>query len=185
MMRRAAAVLFTVTFAVSVAGGGIYVTDSRFVGSLTIDGRTLSKTEGRATAGGWSLGPWSLSAPTLKTEKGEYLAYDLDGKNLGVRFASKSGEDTAWVFHIVRKIKPEENKSRQRAAKEGDKLLEGDEGYLFHLSARNGPREGWFLGVEAKEPEKDEEPRLILVKDGKDAATLTYMETRHQVRPAK
>jgi hypothetical protein len=90
------------------------------------------------------------------------LGYDLRGKNKDVLVRERSAEDTRWEF-VSSKNKEEPFRGRFRA--------------------KNGELKGWWIGLGAVEPGKkgselprDQYPRarLILVKDTKDAAGLSW-----------
>lgn len=181
---RAASLTIAVTAAFLLTGG-YYITESFYVGSLTIRGFYISESDGRAClTSDHNMGAWYLSTPTVAMFRGHYyyLAYSLDKHDPKVYFAREKGKPTEWTFVNIKRFEPRSYRNDSK----GDAVLkEGEEGYDFQLVAKNGPYAGWYLaegpaGKRASGEETDDSARpLILVKERRRAATLRYVQHRH------
>jgi hypothetical protein len=126
---------------------------------------------------------WYISAPTIKDEKGRFLASDPLGSDPTVHLVKEKGDNTRWVFEFVSQIEP------KRARGEGPNLKEGPGGFTFRVKLAEGPFKGWYLaaGERSAEPEdrRDEGPPtrpVKLVRDVKAATVFTYIEEFHYVK---
>jgi len=89
--------------------------------------------------------PWSVGAPTIKSEGGLYLSYDLEGKDPSVRLSKEKGDHTRWAFEIETRLSPERVDSCKGPLKEGAK------GFTFRISVTEGKYKGWYLAAEEKD----------------------------------
>jgi len=128
----------------------------------------------------WKRDCWFVSAPTIKSESGKFLSYDLKGREPSVYLTKDKGDHTRWLFEIVERTRPQDAKS----AGKGSGIKEGADGYTFRVLAAEGRFKNWYLAAE--DPPKEEkgrkgkEParrRLTLVRGKKQATVFEYVET--------
>lgn len=124
---------------------------------------------------------WYLSAPTIRSESGRFLAADPEGRAANVRLAREKGPHTRWAFEFVSQLRP-------GAAKDERHLKEGPAGFTFRVKVAEGPLRDWYLAAEgpAAGPEGGRGlgpavRRLRLVPDVRKATVFTYIETNYFV----
>jgi hypothetical protein len=126
---------------------------------------------------------WHVTAPTIKDEKGRFLACDPAGKPPTLHLVNDRTPHTQWAFEITARIGPEEVE-----AGKGVSMKRGDAGFRFKLRMEQGPFKGWYLAAgdvpEGQEKRGGREPTrpLQLVRDARDAAEFTYVRERFDIR---
>jgi hypothetical protein len=126
---------------------------------------------------------WYVSAPTIKSRSGKYLAGDPEGHEHTVYLAAANGANTRWVFEIVSTFVPEPSEKR---ADRGVK--KGPSGFAFRVKMAEGRLKGWYLAAEELTMEQKERKgdglatrRLKLVSEVKEATVFTYIEDNYYV----
>jgi hypothetical protein len=153
------------------------------------DGEAVLRASGwRKGKSGWlpadSRDEWEVSAPTIKSKSGKFLASDPDGRTPSVQLVKDKGANTRWVFDIVAKLEPKSGEGLEA------KLKEGPSGFRFRVKMDEGPFKGWYLAAEETATEPKEEGkgkgpatrRLKLVRAARDATVFTYIEENYFVK---
>jgi hypothetical protein len=120
---------------------------------------------------------WVVSVPTIRDAKGKYLASDPAGRSPSVRLVEKAGDNTRWVFEIVKRLEP------GREIVEGKGFKSGPSGFTFRVKMDAGPFKGWYLAAEEEKPrgEKPGVRAVKLVRGVKQATVFTYIEANYYV----
>jgi hypothetical protein len=182
MKRRSLRVVLAVASVVLFAGG---IPQREVVNRLSVDGSEWLAVEGRlwlsSPAEGDTRRTWFPSAPVIRTNRGEYVAYDMSGKHVALLLTKEKGAAAEWTFEIVQKLSPKRTGDAPRE-------LEGDVGYDVRLRAVNGPFKGWYVSADpAPEPKKRDWSRplppppwrtLKLVPKKQDAVVVRFVEER-------
>jgi hypothetical protein len=119
---------------------------------------------------------WHVSAPTIQSQTGKFLASDPEGRNPSVHLVAEKGAHTRWVFEFVDRLSPGPSKE------EGGRFREGPAGFTFRVKLADGPFKDWYLAAEV--PKDRKEParrRLKLVRHVKEATVFRYVETSYFV----
>jgi len=143
--------------------GGVYLVESRWDKA---DGPPLNKPP-----------RWHVSAPTIKSESGKFLASDPKGPDLAVRLAADKGAHAEWTFEFITQLRP-------MSSREGKGMKEGGKGFTFRARMAGGPFRGWYLAAGENATGQGEVParrRLRLVPNVKDATAFTYLEEHYWV----
>jgi hypothetical protein len=74
---------------------------------------------------------WYVSAPTIKSQSGKYLAGDLEGRDPTVHLVDEKGADTRWAFEFVSTFHP------QFSTEKGVQK-EGSSGFAFRVKLAEG-----------------------------------------------
>jgi hypothetical protein len=112
------------------------------------------------------LSRWSVSAPTIQSPSGKFLAGDPEGRNPTVHLVGEKGANARWVFEFASPVRP--GRSREGPYKEGPS------GFTFRVKLAEGPFKDWYLAAE-------ERRCLKLVPDLKEATVFTYIEENYYV----
>jgi hypothetical protein len=132
-------------------------------GSIVLSSVTLDALE----VGGVAVpGRWKVSSPTVQSNAGEYLGYDVSGKSSRVYFTKEKGPHTAWAF--VDREPFEEHKGL--VYKQGS----GPVSVTRRLRATEGPFRGWYLS-------RTKEGDLVLTKKADRAALVKFRLQRREV----
>jgi hypothetical protein len=125
----------------------------------------------------WKRDCWFVSAPTIKSESGQLLAYGLKGREPSVYLSSdKEGDHTRWLFEVVERTCPWDAKAGR-----GSGIKEGPEGFTFRVQAARGEFKSWYLAAE--DPPKERKGKgpvkrhLTLVREKKQATVFEYVKT--------
>lgn len=123
---------------------------------------------------------WRVSAPTIKSQSGQFLGSDPEGRTPSVGLVKDKGANTRWAFDIVDHIHP-------GPAKEEDQPMKaGPSGFRFRVKMDDGRFKNWYLAVEEAGAEQQEREgavtrRLKLVRDAKEATVFTYIDENYYV----
>jgi hypothetical protein len=109
-------------------------------------------------------GRWKASSPTVQSDAGEYLAYDVGGESPRVYFTKERGPHTAWAF-VDRE--PYEHHSLQAQQGRPGWVSVDESGFTLRLRATEGPFRGWYLA-------RTKEGDLVLVKKADRAAVVKF-----------
>ena len=152
--------------------------------SETKGGVYLVKSNGER-GGGLPRNPacqWHVSAPTIKSDSGKFLASDPAGRDPSVTLSTEKGPNTRWVFEFVSRLQPQHEKGERL-------LMKGPSGFTFRVKAAEGAFQDWYLAAEEPAPEPENRqgemasPRpLKLVRDVKEATLFTYIEENYFVK---
>jgi hypothetical protein len=123
---------------------------------------------------------WRVSAPTIRSPAGKYLAGAPDDRTPSVGLVADKRAGTRWVFEFVERFAPGPSKE------ERGRFKEGRSGFAFRVKLDEGPFKGWYLaaGERAAEAEGGKGPArrpLQLVRTAREATIFTYVETNHFV----
>lgn len=110
--------------------------DSMLVGGVTVPGK------------------WKASSPTVQSDKGEYLAYEVVGKSPRVYFTKEKGPHIAWSFIDQKKY----NKHSIGQGRNGWGIEEDETGFILRLRTTEGSFKGWYLS-------RTKEGKLTLTKE--------------------
>jgi hypothetical protein len=176
--RYLAAILIAGLAATPVVWAGFQITKS--VGSLRIGGLAVSERESPAVAQAAVTSGWKVSAPTVRTWRGEFLSADPEEKSPSVLLVAEKQGYAEWSFEIVEELRP------KRYNRDG--LVEGEGGVRFRLQATIGKYKGWYVALEPQAESTESTDKktlqvrsLRLVPNQKDASILTFVETKYEV----
>ncbi len=134
-------------------------------GSIKLSSVSLESME----VGGVSVpGKWKASSPTVQSDKGEYLAYEVVGKSPRVYFTKEKGPHTAWSF-----IDKKQFSKHHLVYEQGrvDWVSVEESGFTLRLRATEGPFKGWYLS-------RNKERDLVLTKEAGRATEVEFLLKR-------
>lgn len=123
-------------------------------GSIRLSSISLESME----VGGVTVpGKWKASSPTVQSDKGEYLAYEVVGKSPRVYFTTEKGPHTAWSFIDKKEYKKHSIGTEQWNGRTRSIAVD-ESGFTLRLRATEGPFKGWYLS-------RSKEGKLVLTKE--------------------
>ena len=117
-------------------------------------------------------GRWKVSSPTVQSEDGKYLAYEVEGESPRVYFTKKKGPHTTWAF--VDMIRFSEHALTHKQGIPGW-VSRDESGFTLRLRATEGPFRGWYLT-------RTKEGELALTKEVRRAAEVRLLLKRTESR---
>ncbi len=123
---------------------------------------------------------WHVSAPTIKSQSGQFLGSDPEGRIPSVGLVKDKGANTRWAFDIVDHIHPGE------ANGEDSRMKAGPSGFRFRVKMDDGRFKNWYLAVQEVGAEQQEREGAVtrglkLVRDVKEATIFTYIDENYYV----